>query len=188
VCDQQIGQKISSYETEQSPFTPILWPGAPQCRYLASREAVVWPSPHTAWARHPRKEKEPDRTRLQGILVRDLLLWADTMTKATLFFFLIYLFYINVSTLLLSSDTPEEGIRSHYRWLWATMWLLEIELRNSGRAVSALNHWAISPAPSQVLGLKVCATTLHFSMNRTMETFLFSIQKLGKAGYTCTIR
>jgi hypothetical protein len=25
-----------------------------------------------------------------------------------------------VSTLLLPSDTPEEGIRSHYRWLWAT--------------------------------------------------------------------
>jgi hypothetical protein len=30
-----------------------------------------------------------------------------------------------------SSDTPEEGIRSHYRWLWATMWLLGIELRSS---------------------------------------------------------
>jgi hypothetical protein len=27
----------------------------------------------------------------------------------------IYLMY--VSTLSLSSDTPEEGIRSHYRWL-----------------------------------------------------------------------
>jgi hypothetical protein len=52
-----------------------------------------------------------------------------------------------VSTLSLSSDTPEEGIRSHYRWLWATMWLLGIELRMSGRAVSAFNLWAISPAP-----------------------------------------
>ena len=27
------------------------------------------------------------------------------------------------------------------------MWLLGIELRTSGRAVSALNHWAISPVP-----------------------------------------
>jgi len=27
------------------------------------------------------------------------------------------------------------------------MWLLGIELRTSGRAVGALNHWAISPAP-----------------------------------------
>jgi len=46
----------------------------------------------------------------------------------------------------LSSDTPEEGIGSHYRWLWATMWLLGFECRTSGRAVSAPNHWAISPA------------------------------------------
>jgi hypothetical protein len=38
------------------------------------------------------------------------------------------------------------GHRSHYRWLWATMWLLGIELRTFGRAVSALNHWAIAPA------------------------------------------
>jgi hypothetical protein len=34
---------------------------------------------------------------------------------------------------LLSSDTPEEGIRSYYRWLWTTMWLLGTELRTSGR-------------------------------------------------------
>jgi len=42
---------------------------------------------------------------------------------------------------------PEEGIRSQYRWLWATMWLLGIELRTSRRADNALNLWAISPAP-----------------------------------------
>jgi hypothetical protein len=28
----------------------------------------------------------------------------------------------------------------HYRWLWATMWLLGIELRTCGKVVSALNH------------------------------------------------
>jgi len=38
-------------------------------------------------------------------------------------------------------------IGSHYRWLWATMWLLGIELRTSGRTIRALNHWAISLAP-----------------------------------------
>ena len=38
------------------------------------------------------------------------------------------------------------GHRFHDRWLWATMWMLGLELRTSGRAVSALNHWAISPA------------------------------------------
>jgi hypothetical protein len=42
--------------------------------------------------------------------------------------------------------TPEEGIGSHYRWLWATMWLLGIELRIFERAATALNYWAIFPA------------------------------------------
>jgi hypothetical protein len=40
----------------------------------------------------------------------------------------------------------EEAFRSYYRWLWATMWLLGLELRISGRTVSAFNHWAISLA------------------------------------------
>ena len=61
-----------------------------------------------------------------------------------------------MSTLSLSSDTLEEGIRSHYRWLWATMRLLGIELRISRRAVSARNHWAISPAPC------VCVVFFYF--------------------------
>ena len=61
-------------------------------------------------------------------------------------FLLIYLLYVN--TLWLSSDTPEEGVRSCYGWLWATIWLLGFELMTFRRAVSALNCWAISPAPS----------------------------------------
>ena len=57
----------------------------------------------------------------------------------------LFLSFIYISTLMLSSETPEEGFGSHYRWLWATIWLLEIEPRATGRAASALNHWAISP-------------------------------------------
>jgi hypothetical protein len=49
-----------------------------------------------------------------------------------------------MNTLYLSSDTPKEGIISRYRWLWATMCLLGIELRTSERAVSVSNLWAIS--------------------------------------------
>jgi hypothetical protein len=49
-----------------------------------------------------------------------------------------------VSTLSLSSDTPEEAVRSHYKWLWATMWVLGFELRTSRRTVSPLNRRAIS--------------------------------------------
>jgi hypothetical protein len=52
-----------------------------------------------------------------------------------------------MSTLWFSLNTPEEGIESYYRWLWTTMWLLEIELRISGRRTSALNRWIISLAP-----------------------------------------
>ena len=65
------------------------------------------------------------------------------------FFPSIYLFtyLLYVSTLSLSSDTPEESVRSRYGWLWAIMWLLGFELRTFRRTVGALNHWAISPAP-----------------------------------------
>jgi hypothetical protein len=52
-----------------------------------------------------------------------------------------------MSTALPFSDQPEDGIRSHYKWFWATMWLPRIELTISGRADRALNCWAISPAP-----------------------------------------
>ena len=45
-----------------------------------------------------------------------------------------------MNTLLLSSDTLEEGMDPTYRWLRATMWLLGIELRTLGRAASALNR------------------------------------------------
>ena len=70
----------------------------------------------------------------------------------------------------------EEGIRSHYGWLWATVFLLGFELRTSGWAVGTLflgqEGLPLSlgdqaglelrnpPASaSRVLGLKVCATT-----------------------------
>jgi hypothetical protein len=83
---------------------------------------------------------------IKYFLVLLCILWPLSFLKLTSFYFFkrfIYLIYM--STLSLSSGTPEEGIRFHDRWLWATMWLLGIELRTSSRATSALNHWAISP-------------------------------------------
>lgn len=47
-------------------------------------------------------------------------------------------------SICMSTCMTEEGIRFHYIWLWATTWLLGIELRISGRTTSAFNHWAIS--------------------------------------------
>jgi hypothetical protein len=58
------------------------------------------------------------------------------------------------------TDTPEEDIESHYRWFWVTMWLLGIELRTSGRAVSALSYWAISPAHNSPFKDSLCCHTL----------------------------
>jgi hypothetical protein len=70
------------------------------------------------------------------------------LSSSSSFLFLRFSNLFYMSTLMLSSDTPEEHMGSHYRWLWVTMWLVGIELRTSGRAVSALNHWVISPASS----------------------------------------
>ena len=67
-----------------------------------------------------------------------------------------------MGTWSLSSDTPEEGIRPHYGWLWATLWSLGIKLKTSGRSVSALNHWAISPAlPSEQFKGSYCMEMSH---------------------------
>jgi hypothetical protein len=71
----------------------------------------------------------------------------------------------------LSSDTPEEGIRFLYRWLWATMWLLGIELRTSGRAVSALNPRAISPALSW---LSIAVIKHHYQSNNGGKGFIIT--------------
>jgi hypothetical protein len=48
-------------------------------------------------------------------------------------------YYLDEYTVAVFRHTPEESIRSHYRWLCATMWLLGIELRTSGKVASALS-------------------------------------------------
>ena len=82
--------------------------------------------------------------------------WA-TPYPTFLFVFLkkIYLFYVYECSICMYTCVPEEGIGSHYRWLWATMWLLGIELMTSGRARSALNHWVL------VSGLAPNPLTIH---------------------------
>jgi hypothetical protein len=87
-----------------------------------------------------------------------LNLWIVLCSDKPLNIFLKHLFIIWVHCSCLSSDTPEEGVRSHYRWLWATTWLLGFELRTSVRAVGALNHWAISPAPPLNILITLCVT------------------------------
>jgi hypothetical protein len=95
---------------------------------------------------------------LAGLRVSIQFLCTDSF-----FFFLRFIYFMYVSTQLLSSDAPEEGIRSHDRQLWATLWLLGIELRTSRRAASTLNRWAISPSPQPVYRLLLMGETKHFS-------------------------
>lgn len=58
---------------------------------------------------------------------------------------------VYMSALYACMTLHQKRIRSRCRWLWATMWLLGLELRSSGRAACTLNHWAISPAPVGLL-------------------------------------
>jgi hypothetical protein len=75
--------------------------------------------------------------------------------KAKITFLLSFFFFKDLfiliwkHTVVVSRNTRKRLI-FHYRWLWATMWFLGFELRTFGRAVSALTHWAISPAPERV--------------------------------------
>jgi hypothetical protein len=55
----------------------------------------------------------------------------------------LFIHVMNMSKLLLSSDTVEVG----HRCFLCSMWLLETALRTSVRAASILSWWAISSAP-----------------------------------------
>ena len=66
--------------------------------------------------------------------------------------------YVCMYELLLSSDTPEEGIGSHYRWM------LGIELRISGRAVSALKPLSHLPEGENAVFLNALFTFIKMSM------------------------
>jgi hypothetical protein len=87
---------------------------------------------------------------LLGLEFRTHSLWSAPLTLAQRFLVIIISKYT-----VASSDTPEEGIRSPYGWLWDTMWLLGFELRTFRRAICALNHWAISPALAAELLMSV---------------------------------
>lgn len=57
------------------------------------------------------------------------------------------------------------------RQLWASTWLLRTRLEFSRRAVSALDHWAISPAPEEWLLTLSLLITLYFPSH--LRTLLF---------------
>ena len=66
-----------------------------------------------------------------------------------------------VSALSLTSDTPEEGIRSHYRWFWATTWLLSSGLLEEQSVITA--ELSISSPLTQTFN---CTSFVCVSMGR----------------------
>ena len=121
----------------------------------------------------------PDEWQLDSVGWKHLFLSFSFLSSSFLFFFLflilIYLFYVYENAV---ADTPEEGIRFHYRWLWATMWLLGFEFRTFRRAVSALNRWAISPTTS--LCFSICILPPQTAEEGIFKECLLRILNLNK--------
>jgi hypothetical protein len=84
-----------------------------------------------------------------------VLLPTEPSHQPPFFFFLKIYLLLHVSTLKLSSDTTEEGVRSYYRWLWATMWFLGFELWTFRRAVGCSYPLSHLTSPSYVLLMDV---------------------------------
>jgi hypothetical protein len=82
---------------------------------------------HWGYNRQTLKAEHPGKA---GSIQCKCLVALDTQTKFNLlknkFLKRFYLFILYIWWVHCTADTPEEGIRSHYRWLWATicMWLL----------------------------------------------------------------
>ena len=67
---------------------------------------------------------------------------------------IIYVFYVDVCLICMCVCTPEYGIWSHYRWLWAIMWVLVIEFKTTVRLASANYHRGFCPAPLNKLSYR----------------------------------
>jgi hypothetical protein len=101
-------------------------------------------------------------------------LMSSELYKSLLFVFLRFIFYYYIQVHCSYLQTHQKRASgSHYGWLWATMWLLGFELRTFRKAVSALTHWAISPA--QVSTFKHMAPSLIQSHSMTLRSFTVGI-------------
>ena len=87
---------------------------------------------------------------------------SDSFRVGHIFCIKIYLCIMCKYTVAVFRHTRRGHQIPHYRWLWYPMWLLRFELGSFGRAVSALNCWAISPAHFFSLNTKfVYRNTIH---------------------------
>ena len=105
-------------------------PGTSSCR-------PGWPRTH--------RDLPASASQVLGLKACATTAWQTCIFIFILFYFnfMIYLSFI-LCALVWRCQVPWNWI---FRQLWAAMWVLGIESGSSGRAVSALNRWAISPAP-----------------------------------------
>lgn len=77
---------------------------------------------------------------------------------------------IGMSAALGCQKRTSEPWNCSHGWLRGTMWMLEIELASSARAVSALSSWAMPPAP--VLSLKGVAHITLYSHKTALSYYM----------------
>jgi hypothetical protein len=104
------------------------------------------------------------------------------MCKAAMVFFLFLFFFFFLRFIMYTEFClrvclqARRDNRSHYRCFWATMWLLGIELRISGRADSALNLSHLFSPCNGVLG--TISTLLPASQSYGTLRFHLDVQSL----------
>ena len=139
---------------------------------------VTWKQSVHHWLRR-QKGVRPSGTGITGDCEPPCVWWelnSGPLEKSRAHFKKIYLFiYLFIYLLimwvhLLPSDTPDEGIRPNYRWLRATMWLLVIDLRTSGRTVKEQSMLLTTEPSLQPQTCTFLMWVLHLTLKSTVLT------------------
>lgn len=102
------------------------------------------------------------------------------MLCLSFFFHWIYVYeyfaciYVYATPVYLVPTEDRRGCQNPWNWnyrqLWATVWGLGIDPEFSGRASSALTHWATSPAPREAASCSGCWLMQRFIASKTADS------------------
>lgn len=96
-------------------------------------------------------------TRLFGKRIPSFKVYLKKNFKKFTLYIWVFCLHVCVGTAYMPSTSTRQKMcqiswNHSCRWLWAIMWVLGIKPKSSGTAVSTLNSWAISQAPSFLVG------------------------------------